>query len=287
MTITLVAGLASGCVYALVAVGFSLIYRTTGIVNFAQGSFVMVGGMFAYAFLDRGHLPYALDVVLAVASTGLLGLVVWIAVVLPLWKRGSASYVIILATLVFGSLVADVVFHTLGSEPHTLPAWISGFSVPIGRISVNGQYVLVVGVTVLLMIGLSILLSRTMLGRAMRACAASRDTSSLLGISPERVGAVAMVLAAVLGGIGGALITPAQFTSWDAALPYGVYGFVAAVLGGFGSLGGSLLGGLLVGLIEALTARYVSSSYGTVMAFGMLLTLLFVRPQGLIGQKWD
>ena len=111
--------------------------------------------------------------------------------------------------------------------------------------------------------------------------------SQLLGISPERIGAISFATTAALGGLGGALITPAQFTSSEVGLAYGVFGFVAAVLGGFGSLAGALAGGVLLGLTNAIVGRYVSSNYQTVIAFAVLLLLLAVRPQGIIGRHWE
>jgi len=141
--------------------------------------------------------------------------------------------------------------------------------------------------TILLILLCGATLRYTMLGRAMRACAASRETSELLGIVPERIGAIAFTATAALGGLGGALITPAQFTSSDAGLAYGVFGFVAAVLGGFGSLVGALIGGLLLGVIDAAVGRYISSNYQTVISFGILLALLAFRPQGIVGERWE
>ncbi len=287
MTVILAVGIATGCVYALVAVGYSLIYRTTGIVNFAQGTFVMAGGMAAYALLRIAHLPYPVALAGGILASALIALVLWTMIVLPLWRRRSAPFVVILATLVFGALVGNVVLKALGSQPQTLPEWIPGFRIPLPGGGVAGQYALVVVATVVVLVGLAAFLRGSTLGRSMRACAASRDTSALLGISPERIGALAMVATGALGGLGGTLITPAQYTSWDAALVYGVFGFVAAVLGGFGSLPGALIGGILVGLIQALTGRYISATHETVIAFGVLLVLLAIRPQGIVGARWE
>ena len=140
-------------------------------------------------------------------------------------------------------------------------------------------------VTICLILACGAVLRFTALGCAMRAVAASRETSELLGIAPERIGAIAFTATAALGGLGGALITPAQFTSCDAGLAYGVFGFVAAVLGGFGSLVGALIGGLLLGVIDAAVGRYISSNYQTVISFAILLALRAFRPQGLVGER--
>ena len=283
----LLVGVATGCVYALVAAGYSLVYRTTGIVNFAQGSFVMVGGMTAYWMLQLVHLPYPLAIVGGIVCAIVTGLIFWTLVILPLWRVGAAGFVVTLSTLVFAALVQDVVQHWLGTFPQTLPEWIPGVRLQLGGAGITAQYVLVFVVAVILLALTAAFLRWSIFGKRMRACAASRDTSRLLGISPERTGALALAFTAGLGGLGGVLITPAQFTSFDAGNTYGIFGFVAAVLGGFGSLWGGLLGGALFGLLLALIGRYISTDYLTFIAFALLLVLLAVRPQGIFGQHWE
>ncbi len=287
MSLIVATGIATGCIYALVAVGYSLIYRTTGVVNFAQGSYVMVGGFSTWWYYSVAGLPYPLAVLLGVLSAAFTGLVLWIAVVLPLWRRRSPAYVVLLATIVYGAIISTGALAVFGAMPQTLPSWIAGFTLNFDGNHIDGQYVIVALATLALMAAFSAILRYSIMGRAMRACAASRDTSQLLGISPERMGATAFAFTAMLGGLGGAMITPAQFTSVDAGLTYGVFGFVAAVLGGFGSLPGALVGGLLLGLVNALVARYVSSNYETVISFAILLVLLAIRPQGIIGSRWE
>jgi branched-chain amino acid transport system permease protein len=287
MLLVLAIGISTGCVYALVAVGYSLIYRTTSVVNFAQGSYVMIGGLSTYWFFAHTGLPYPLAILAGVLAATVTGLLLWGLVVLPLWRRRSPPYVVLLETIIFGAIVGTGALIVLGPMPQTLPPWIPGFHLDFGGNRIDGQYIVVAIATLVLMGVFSAILRFTTLGRSMRACAASRDTSELLGISPERVGALAFAVTAMLGGFGGALITPAQFTSADAGLAYGVFGFVAAVLGGFGSLPGALLGGLLLGIVNAAVGRYISSSYQTVISFAILLVLLALRPQGIIGRHWE
>jgi branched-chain amino acid transport system permease protein len=284
MTI-LVIGVATGFVYALVGVGYSLIYRTTGIVNFAQGAFVMVGGMSTYWLQQEQHVPYALAAVGGVLIAGAVGGVLWVAVVSPLWRRNSPAVVVILATLVFGDLVANTVAKSISADPQTLPPWFAGFRVPIGDASLDGQYVLVIAVALVAIIVVAALLQRSNIGRAMRACAANAQTSQLLGIAPRRVGAMAMIFTAMLAGLAGVVFTPAQYTDYVSALNYGIYGFVAATIGGFGDLWGSLVGGVLLGVVTSMTGRYISTNYELVIAFGILLVLLVLRPQGLLGRR--
>ena len=287
MGLTLAIGIATGCVYALVAVGYSLNYRTTGVVNFAQGGYVMIGGFATWWFFSVAALPYPLAIASGVAVATLIGLLLWTMVVLPLWRRRSPPYVVLLATIVFGAIVGNATLLLLGTLPQTLPPWVPGLAFEFEGNRIDGQYGLIIAASLLSLIAFGAVLRFSSLGRAMRACAASRDTSQLLGISPERIGALSFAATAALGGFGGAMITPAQFTSSEVGLAFGVFGFVAAVLGGFGSLLGALIGGLLLGVVNALVGRYVSSNYQTVIAFGILILLLAVRPQGIVGRHWE
>lgn len=287
MTLILAIGIATGCVYALVALGYSLVYRTTAVVNFAQGSYVMLGGLATSWFLTAWKLPYALAVLLGVLCAAATGVILWYGVVMPLWRRHSPGYVVLLETIIFGVIASTAVQIALGPTPQTVPPWIPGFALSFSGDRIDGQYVIVVVAALVAIAGFSAILRYTSLGRAMRACAANREVSELLGISPERVGLIAFATTAALGGFGGALIAPAQFTSSDAGLAYGVFGFVAAVLGGFGSLSGALVGGVLLGVVNAFVGRYVSSSYQTAISFGLLLLLLTLRPEGIIGRGWE
>lgn len=287
MILTLVIGVATGCVYALVAVGYSLTYRTTAVVNFAQGSYVMIGGLSTFWFLGVAGWPYPIAIAAGVLVATLAGLTLWQLVVLPLWRRRSPAYVVLLETIIYGAILTSIGLLVLGPMPETLPAWVPGLAWSFDGNRVDGQYLVIVAVTVLLMTLFMVMLQFTTFGRSMRACAASRETSALIGISPERIGAISFGATAALGGFAGAIITPAQFTSADAGLEYGVFGFVAAVLGGFGSMPGALVGGLLLGIVNAFVGRYVSSNYQTVIAFALLLSLLAVRPVGLFGKDWE
>lgn len=286
MLTTIIIGLAVGCVYALVAMGYSLIYETTRIVNFAQGAFIMIGGMSTYWLSSIVKLPYPLAVMGGVTITALAGLLLWVALVLPLWRRQTAAFVVILATLVAADLAQNVVEKLLGTNPETLPAWISG-RVQFAGAQIENQYLVVIGATLVLVALVSLFLQRTAMGRCMRACAADRGTSQLLGIAPERIGALAMVVTAAIGGLAGITFAPAQYTAYSDGITYGVFGFVAAVIGGFGSLKGALAGGVAVGVIESLTGRYISTTYEEVIALAILLLLLATRPQGIMGGAWE
>lgn len=280
-------GVAVGCVYALVAAGYSVTYRTTGVVNFAQGSYVMAAGMTTSWAISEHNVPYPIAVLIGLVVAVVIGCLVWTIATLPLWRLNAPSYVVLLATIVCSALVSNVFQLWLGSSPRSLDEWTGSSAVTIDGTRVSGQYLLVIGVAIVLLALLGVLISRTALGRRMRAVAASRETSRLIGISPDRIGLQSLALGALLGGLAGVLIAPAQFVSVDSALTYGVFGFVAAVLGGFGSLRGALIGGLVLGVIQTLVGRYLSADFETVIAFGAMLALLTVRPSGLIGAGWS
>lgn len=247
----------------------------------------MIGGMAAYWLFGLLHLNYALAVVGGVLASAVVGLVLWYVVVWPLWRWRRRTFVVILATLVFADLCQNAVSLLLGTSPQTLPAWFGSFKLTLGSGGVSGQYVVVIGISLLLMALITGFLRWSSLGKALRACAADRKTSQLLGIAPERIGALAMALTAAAAGLAGVVFTSAQYTSYSDGFSYGVFGFVAAVLGGFGSPAGGIVGGLVLGLVESFTGRYISSTYEEVIAFAVLLVLIMLRPQGLLGNNWE
>jgi branched-chain amino acid transport system permease protein len=244
----------------------------------------MVGGMATW-WLTKHHIAYPLAAVGGVLVAAAVGAVLWVALVSPLWRRNSPAVVVILATLVFGDLVANVVAKGISADPQTLPRWISGFRIPIAGNSIDGQYIIVIAVALISIVAIAAALQRSNIGRAMRACAANTQTSQLLGIAPRRVGAAAMIFTAALAGLAGVVFTPVQYTDYTSALNFGIYGFVAATIGSFGDLWGSLLGGVLLGVVTQVTGRYISTNYELVIAFAILLVLLVLRPQGLLGRR--
>lgn len=282
---TLLIGVSLGCIYGFVAMGFSLIYRTTGVMNFAQGAFVMLGGVGAgYSAQEWGWgwIPSAL---FGVAVSTAAGLVLCVGVVMPLWRRKAGAFVTILGTLLFLVAAENIVLNLVGSDPVEV-----GRVLPVGRITVGGvgfdsQALLIIAVTVVIAIGLNLALKRTRLGLAMRAVSTSQETARLLGISPRRIALTAFVITAVIAAIGGLLIAPLQFAAWNVAQAYNIKGFIAAVLGGLVDVRTALLGGLVVGVGEALIGVYVSTTYLDVALLGVLLLLLFLRPTGLFARK--
>jgi branched-chain amino acid transport system permease protein len=279
----IISGIVIGCIYALIAAGYAIVYRTTGVLNFAQGSFVMLSGMGCAWLITAQHWPYPLAALGGFALTVVAGAAIWLLVMAPMLVRRLGVGLAVIATLVVSYALTDAVLLWQGPNPQSLPAIQPAFQFTVGgtRIS-SGQVYVIVGMTAILVL-LSAFLKYTPLGRATRASAADHETAQLLGISPVRVGGYAMCIAAAVGALGGLLITPIQFTAASGATSLALYGFVAAVLGGFGRLYGGVLGGLAIGILQELVSRYISTAYSDAITFGVLIAVLLLRPQGLLG----
>jgi branched-chain amino acid transport system permease protein len=279
---TITIGISLGCVYGLVALGVSLIYRTTGVLSFAQGAFVMVGGMVGAWLADDVGLPLGLALLGGTAAGALGGLVLAVAIVIPLWKRGASPFMVVLGTLVFLVISENLVLNGLGSQPRAVHAITPDWKIHVVGQTIDSQVLWVLLATALIGGALYLLLMRSRFGAAMRACAIDQQTSRLLGVSPTRVAVSVFVLTAAIAALVGLLIAPIQFSAYSAAQAYGVKGFLAAVIGGLGDVRGAVIGGLLVGLSEAFIGVYVSSTYLELILLGILLAVLLLRPRGVL-----
>jgi branched-chain amino acid transport system permease protein len=283
----LVIGLALGCIYGLVAMGICVIYNASGIVNFAQGAFVMFGGMGAYVLFARLGLPIVLAGPLAIVCAWALGWVVMRSVIRPLLQRRAPIFIMILATMAVQIVLENAAMHAIGTKPVTLPEITPGLILRFGRVVIGGQSIWIAVGTLVLGALLWGFFARTLLGKAMRACAVNPEMATLLGIPVDRMVALSFAISAALGAAGGVLITPTQYTSYNVALPFGIKGFTAAILGGFGNVAGALAGGLVLGVLESLSVAFVSSGYKDVIVFALLVLILFIRPSGLFNSSGE
>jgi len=275
-----IAGLKSGSIYALVALGFTMVYGATGIINFAQGEFFMLGGVLAVWFHGLG-LPLPVAGIAAVAATALIGIAFERV---ALRRQRSASPLVLVIITIGGSMVMkSLARHLFGPDELSLPEFTPGPSVDVAGVAVERQALWVWGLTIVAVLLLAWLYRRTKLGRAMRACSISHDAARLMGIDTARVAMVSFGIAAALGALAGFAVTPLTQTSWDAGAAIGVKGFAAAILGGLGNPVATVIGGLVLGLLESLSVAFVSSTYKDVISLVVLLVVLFVRPQGLFG----
>ena len=281
---TLVSGIGTGCIYGLIGIGFCVIYNASGIVNFAQGMFVMLGGMLTHALYSRAGLPLPLAAVLAIAIVALIGMAIERLVVRPLWKRNATMFVMILATLAAQIVVERLTLLVAGDQPKTFPGFSDAAPFKIGGVAISVQLLWIAGISLFLVAGLAQFFARTRTGRAMRACAINREAAALQGIPVARMLGFSFALSAALGAIAGILITPTQYTAFNVGVPFAIMGFIAAILGGFGSAGGAFAGGIMLGAAQAAAIVTFGAGFKNVAALSLLLVFLLARPTGLFGK---
>lgn len=273
-------GLTVGTVYALVALGFTLIYNASDVVNFAQGEFVMLGGMVT-VFLSAAGVPLPLAPLLAISITVLVGLALYAFAIDP--ARGASPVAIIIVTIgasIFLRGVAQVLFD---KRFHALPHWFGAEPIRLGGAAILPQSLVVMASAAIIVLLLFIFIERTILGKAILATAANRLAARLVGINVRKIMAFSFAVSAAIGAIAGILIAPITLTSYDVGTLLALKGFAAAMLGGMGNPVGAVVGGLLLGLSESFGAGLISSKYKDAIAFIIILGVLFVRPQGLFG----
>jgi branched-chain amino acid transport system permease protein len=281
----LISGIGVGCVYGLIGIGFCVIYNASGIVNFAQGGFVMLGGIITHVLHVQHGLPLLPAAIAAVLLVAALGLVVDRLVVRPLWNRHATTFVIILATLAIQIVMERATLLLVGDAPKSLPSFTAGGPLRLGPVAVNLQFLWIVAISLVLIAALALFFSHTRTGRAMRACAVNPQAAMLLGVPVSRMLAYAFSISAGLGAIAGILITPTQFVAYNLGVPFAISGFIAAIVGGFGNPLGAFLGGILLGVTQSLAIVIVGAGYKNVVALSILLLFLLVRPAGLLGAR--
>ena len=278
----LVTGITVGSLYALVGLGFALIYNASDVVNFAQGEFVMLGAMTAIALLGMG-LPLPLAAIAATLVAILVGLLLERFAIEP--ARGASVVTTIIITIGAAIFLRGVALLLWGKGFHTLPPFSGDAPIHLGGATVLPQSLWVLGVTVLLVGLVHAFFNRTLLGKALLACSFNRVAAQLVGINVRVMLRLAYGLSAGLGAIAGILIAPITFSSYEAGVMLGLKGFSAAIVGGIGNPMGAVAGGVLLGLLEALSAGLISSGYKDAIAFLFVLTVLFFEPTGLFGHK--
>jgi len=280
----LFSGLTIGAIYALVALGFVTISRASQIINFAQGEFVMLGGVLTFYLLNGLRLPYPFAGLIAAMIVVLIGFAMYLSVLYPL--RKAPVLILVMATFgisIFLSSTSALVFGTL---PKSLPPFSSGRPFKIGEIFIPFQNLWVLLSTVVLLVFLYLLSHRTLLGKAMEASSTDPLGADLLGISRTLVVFLAFGVSAGVGAFAGILITPIFFTGYNSGTLLGLKGFIAAVLGGWGKNSGAILGGFVLGIVESLSLAFIPSGYKDGVAFVMLLLILYLRPKGILGSPF-
>ncbi|WP_076999415.1 branched-chain amino acid ABC transporter permease [Variovorax sp. KK3] len=278
----LFSGLTTGAVYALAALGFSLIYNASGVINFAQGDFLMLSAMVTASLIGQGIvLPGAIAV--GIAVTVLVGVLLYRLAIQPAGNADVVSLIII--TIGASIFIQGVVQVVLGKNQQVLPPWSGDNPLQILGAYVLPQALWVLGTAAVLVAACAAFFKGTLTGKAMLAVASNRMAAMAVGIPARRILQLSFGLSALLGAVAGVVASPITTTVYDIGLMLGMKGFVAATLGGLGSGVGAVVGGLIVGVLEALVAGYVSSAYKDAVPFVLIIILLLVMPHGLFGSR--
>ncbi|HET6522740.1 MAG TPA: branched-chain amino acid ABC transporter permease [Geminicoccaceae bacterium] len=277
----LFSGITVGAVYAMVALGFTIIYNASGVINFAQGEFVMLGGM-GTVFIAAAGVPLPVAAVLAVVVAALVGVALNRLAIEP--ARGASVVTLIIITVgasIFLRGVAQVAFDR---QFHRLPSFSGDAPIRVGGATLLPQSLWVIGGAAVIVVALYLFFNRTMLGKSVLATSFNRLAAQLVGINVKRVLTLSFGLSAAIGAVAGVLVTPITFTSYDVGIMLALKGFASAILGGMGHPIGAVVGGFVVGVAESMAAGYLSSQYKDAVAFLIILAVLFLMPRGLFGR---
>jgi branched-subunit amino acid ABC-type transport system permease component len=281
----LAGGLAFGVVYGLVALGFTMIIRALDLIHFGHGEMMMVGGLVGFSFTTGIGVPYVLAVPLCGVAAGLTGVILGLLIFLPLRSQGSPIINMMIATIGLSIVLQNLGKLIWGSRTLDYPSVFSSSPYQIGGVLVPSYVPWIVIVGVVLMVGLQAFFSRTATGIAMRGASEDPVTARLMGVDPNRMILYTLGISGALGGIAGALLSPIVFASFDMGISVGLKAFSAATIGGLGSMGGAMAGGVILGVVETIGAAKISSAYKDAFAYGLLILVLLIRPRGLFGGR--
>ncbi|MFZ5996485.1 MAG: branched-chain amino acid ABC transporter permease [Nitrospirota bacterium] len=279
----LFSGLTIGAVYAMVGLGFNIIYNATSIINLAQGEFVVIGGLVMWFFTESVKLPFLVSLVLTLLTAGLVALLMERLTIKPLKK--TDLLLMIMITVAVSIVLRGLLMFKFGKEPYVYAPFTEGEPLQIYGAIIQQQTLWIIGITCFCIILIYLFFSRTLLGKAMRACAVNPTAAKLVGINVERMVMISFVLSAIMGAIAGVAITPISLMEYDKGPMLAVKGFSAAIMGGLGRGRGSVIGGFIIGILESMTAGYLHSGLKDAVALVILLAVLFFRPAGLFGSK--
>lgn len=274
-------GVTVGSIYAMVAVGFNIIYNVTGIINFAQGEFVMLGGLIMVFFTVTAKLPLPLAFVLTVAAVTGVGVLMERFTINPL--KNASVLTMIIVTIAVSILFKGIAMFVWGKDPYIFPPFSGSKPLFFYGAAIQTQALWVLFMTAVMVVLMTIFYKKTRYGKAMLACADNPEAARLVGIKVNIMILISFALSAAIGAVAGAVITPISLMEYDRGALLALKGFGAAVLGGLGSFYGAVVAGIFLGIIESMCAGLVSSGYKDAVALILLLLVLYVRPSGLFG----
>jgi branched-chain amino acid transport system permease protein len=275
----LITGITNGSIYALIALGFVVISSVTSVINFAQGEFAMLGALLAVWLIAVG-LPQGLAVMVAVVGVGIFSAVLYQFGLRP--ARDASPLTLIIITIGAALAIRGVALVIWGTDPYQMAPFTAGSPLQVGGAVIRLQSLWVLGTTLVLQPLLHLFFTRTMLGRSLRACAVNRLAARLMGIRTDRMALLAFGLSGSVGALGGIIIAPIIFATYDMGLMLSLKGFVAAVMGGMVNYPAAVAGGFLLGILESLGAGFISSGYKDAVAFIALFIILLSKPRWLV-----
>jgi branched-chain amino acid transport system permease protein len=279
----LFSGITNGAIYAVIALGFTMLYNATELINFAQGEFVMLGALALVSLWGGFQMPLPLAFLIAVLGVCAIGLLLERLALRSV--RKPHPIVLVIITVGASIFLRGISMLVWGKDAHTVSPFSDHAPIELAGATLLPQSLWILGIVLIIVIALQIFYKRTLTGKSMQACAINKRAAWLLGIPSERMVLLAFAISAAMGAVGGIIIAPITMCTYDMGTLLGLKGFCAAMLGGLGSSLGSVIGGLLLGILEALGVGFISSSLKDAIAFLLLLLILYVRPTGLLGAK--
>lgn len=276
-------GVMVGSVYAIVALGYTLVYRATDAINFAQGEFVMLGGVIAVAIFKSFGFSMPLVVLCTIISVTVVGILLARITIYSLKSLVPVS--IIVVTIGASVFMKGFTMMAWGKDALSLPSFSGDKPILLLGAAFLPQGFWILGVSALVLLGIHFFFKHSLTGKAMKGCASNKWAATLMGINVKRMSLYSFAMAGMTGSIAGIITTPVTLTAWDRGLMLGLKGFCGAVLGGMGTTFGATLGGFILGLVETLCAGLISSAYKDAIAFLLLIIVLFTKPQGFFGKK--
>lgn len=277
----MITGLTVGSIYALLAVGFVTIYNITGILNFAQGEFAMIGALTCITLVNAGF-PMFLSIILAILITAAIGLIVERTAILH--ARNTSVIILIIITIGISTFLKGLGLIIWGTNPKQLAPIINMKPIHFMGAVINPQSILIFIVLFILLTLLYLFFEKTYIGSALRASEKNSRAAKLMGINTSTMSALAFTLAAALGAVAGIMITPITDATYEMGFMIGIKGFVGMVIGGMHSIPGAVAGALLVGLLETFSGAYISTFYSDAITFTVLIFFLFIKPNGLFAK---
>jgi branched-chain amino acid transport system permease protein len=275
----LLSGLTVGSIYGLVGIGFTGVYNVTGIINFAQGDFAMFGAMTGIALWGMG-VPVPLAILIAVILTAALGSVMERWAIRPISGNLIGAVIV---TIGLGVMLQGIAVVLWGTDARALPAFSGERPLHFFGATIAPQALWVIGTAAVLVLTLSVFFQYTYVGKAFMACALNRFAAGICGIDAARMSNISFVLSGLLGAVAGLVVSPITFIQYDTGIPLAIKGFTACIIGGLGNPIGAMIGGIMLGILEAFAAGYLSSGFKNAIAFVLLLSVLLLRPTGLLG----